>query len=89
MICKVFKVKKGYGKSNSTVELLIDNETNVSASHSQLTLEEKSFTISQILEKQCDNVRFIKLQAKVMKIEELNVVGYLSRQQSKKKHSPC
>ena len=70
-----FKVKKGYGKSNSTVELLIDNETNVSASHSQLTLEEKSFTISQILEKQCDNVRFIKLQAKVMKIEELNVVG--------------
>ena len=41
----------------------------------QLTVDEKSFIISQIQEKQSDNVQFIKFQAKVMKIEGLNVVG--------------
>lgn len=70
-----FKVKKAFGKSSSNVELLVDNDTNVSTSTSQFALEEHSFTISQILNNETENVRFINLKAKVMKVDNLIVVG--------------
>ena len=79
-----FKVKKAYGKSTSNVELLIDNETRVSMSTSQFALEDQSFTISQILTNETKNVRFIKLKAKVMTIDDVHIVGTYPDNKSKR-----
>ncbi len=79
-----FKVKKAYGKSTSNVELLIDNETHMSMSASQFALEDQSFTISQILRNETKNVRFIKLKAKVMTIDDAHIVGTYSDNKCKR-----
>lgn len=81
---KQFKVKKAFGKSSSNVELLVDNDTNVSTSTSQFALDEHSFTISQILNNETENVRFINLKAKVMKVDDLIVVGTYTDNKAKR-----
>jgi hypothetical protein len=57
-----FKVKKGYGSTN-TVEILIDQSTLVKKAASQMKLKECCFTISQILRGDTCHIRFINLQS--------------------------
>ena len=71
---QAFKVKKGYGPSNQ-VELLIDEFTKVEKAEIQLKVRDFSFTISQILRGEAERGRFIKLKAKVVRIEDPVTVG--------------
>ena len=67
-------MKKGYGSSNQ-VELLIDEFTKVEKAEIQLKVSDFSFTISQILRGEAERGRFIKLKAKVVRIEDPVTVG--------------
>ena len=72
---KDYKVKKGYGASND-VELLIDSQTVIEKAATELTLQDCTFTISQILRGGSTNLRFINLRAKVTNVGELETVGH-------------
>ena len=78
-----FKIKKAFGNSNS-VELLVDQSTTVTTSTSQLSLEKRSYNISQILRNQTDNTKFINLKAKVMNIDDPSVVGSYPHNKTKR-----
>ncbi len=72
---KDYKVKKGYGASND-VELLIDSQTVIEKAATELTLQDCTFTISQILRGGSTNLRFINLKVKVTNVGELETVGH-------------
>lgn len=68
-----FKVKKGFGASG--LELLIAEDTKVTTSLFQYTVNKIWFKVHQIQRNETENIRFLNLKAKVLGVEDLQVVG--------------
>lgn len=80
-----FKLRKAFGNS-STLELLLDHDTNFSTATSlqQLQITDHTFNISQILRHETDNIRFINLKAKVTSIGDATLVGTYPENKTKR-----
>ena len=68
-----FKLKKSYGDKTAP-ELLLDNETQITLSSTQVAMELSSHTIAQIL-REAANERFLNVKVKVVCVEEARMVG--------------
>lgn len=66
------------------VEILITDETQVTESLVEFTIEKKSFKISQIISRETFNIRFFNLKAKVISIDDLETVGKYPDQKQKR-----
>jgi len=69
-----FKVKRGY-YNQQDLELVINSETKVKSSPVQHEMKGATFTIAQIVRGETQNIRFINLKAKVMNIQDIDIVG--------------
>ena len=78
-----FRLKKGMGNDND-IEILISGETKVTQSSLQFATEKRCLKISQILCRETSNVRFFKVKAKVISIEEAQAVGRFPEEKLKR-----
>ena len=69
-----FKLKKSYGDKTAP-ELLLNNETQITLSSTQVAMEHSNHTIAQILRGEATNERFLNIKVKVVCVEEARMVG--------------
>ena len=70
-----FKLKKAFSTNSGNVEVMIDNPTIIKEAADKFQIETQSFSIGQILRKECQQYCFLDVTAKVIGVEDVCVVG--------------
>ena len=70
---KAFKVKRGF--RGEEIEMLLPENVEVNMALVQYPIEKRTFTIAQILRRETANVRFFTVKAKVIYIDDAQMVG--------------
>ena len=82
-ILEEFKLKQSYGDKSAS-ELLLDHETKISLSATQVAMQHTAHTIAQILQGETTSERFLNVKAKVVCAEEACLVGSFPDQKMKR-----
>ena len=76
-------MEQSYGDKSAS-ELLLDHETKISLSATQVAMQHTAHTIAQILRGETTSERFLNVKAKVVCVEEARLVGSFPDQKMKR-----